>query len=133
MARVRTTIDKSGPFFTKDPTKSFEQNARRMMDSMAAAAETEARSLAAPWSPGHSGSGDFEEGIVGRTHRLDGAPFKHPGMVVSQTHVYPWKNAGARQYRGGKLEASRHVFRLTGSRMRGTRKVNVAELLKDLQ
>lgn len=128
MAYTKVTFSKTGPFFTKDPEKTLQANARVMMEAMAAAGETEAKSLATPYRV----TGDFIGGVVGRTHRLDGMPFKHPGLVVSQTFIYPWKSAGARQYRGGKLEAARHIFRVAYSRIRSVRKLNVAELLKGL-
>jgi len=148
-ARIKTTIDRTGPFFHADPGKTFHDNLETMMQSIAYVEEGEAKSLAGPWSPGAQGKGYFVGGIYGRAHKLDGTPFKWPTAVVSQTHIYPWKGhvtesgaaaavdrggyrAGA-QYRGGRLEAAHHIFRLTHSRVRSMIKINQAELLKGLQ
>ena len=129
MARIITTIDKTGPFFTKDPALTFRANVDVLLAAIAAEAEEDVRAQSEPFRD----TGAFVAGVRGRTHRLDGAAFKTPTATVSQTHVYPWKNAGPRQYRGGKLEASRHMFRRTRSRIRGVNKLNSAELLKGLQ
>lgn len=129
MARFATTITRTGPFFEKDPAKTFRQNADVLMEAIASEGE---RDVQAQTSAFKAPSGAFREGVKGRTHRLDGAPFKHPGVVVSQTRVYAWKSAGSRQYRGGKAEAIYHLFRRTRSRIRAVNKLNAAELLKGL-
>lgn len=129
MARIKTTVVRTGPFFEHDPAKTFRQNAEVMMEGIAAAGEREAKSLATPYRR----TGAFLEGIRGRTHRLDGSPFKDPSAVVSQTHVYPWPGGAPKQYRGGRLESSWHIFRLTRSRVGVVSKLNQAELLKGLQ
>ena len=128
MARFVTTIRRTGPFFEKDPALTFRQNADRLMAAIAAEGEADVRAQTAQASK--TPSTEFLPGVVGRDHRLDGAPFKHPGAVVSQTHVYPWKSAGSRQYRGGKF--GKPIFRRTGGRIRSVRKVNQAELLRGI-
>ena len=149
MARIKTTIDRTGPFFHGDPGATFHDNLQTMMEAIAVVAEGEAKALAGPWSPGSMGSGAFRAGIYGRAHKLSGEPFKWPTATVSQTHIYPWKGhvtssgasagvdvsgyrAGA-QYRGGHLEAKHHMFRLARSRVRSMQRINQAELLKGLQ
>ena len=129
MVRIKTTIDRTGPFFQHDPAKTFRENEDAMMAAVAEAGEREAKIIASPFRV----TGAFQEGIRGRDRRLTGAPFTRPTAVVSQTHIYPWKSAGVRQYRGGKLEASRHIFRLTSKRVGSVRALNQAELLKGLQ
>jgi hypothetical protein len=57
-------------------------------------------------------------------------------MIVSAQHIYPWKShlsapANA-QYRGGKVEARRHMFRRTAGRLRRAKAINMAELTKGL-
>ena len=129
MARFITTIDKTGPFFTHDPAKTFRQNIDALLEAIGAEGEADVKAQSEP----HRLTGAFVEGVLGRTHRLDGGAFKNPEVVVSQTHIYPWKNGGARKYRGGKFEAQYHVFRRTRGRLRGVNKLNSAELLKGLQ
>jgi hypothetical protein len=130
MARIVTTIVKTGPFFAHDPALTLRQNADRMMEAIAREGEADVRAQVAAGV--RTPSEHFLPGVVGRTHRLDGTPFKIPGAVVSQTHVYPWRSAGSRKYRGGKLEARIHAFRRTRSRVSAVRRLNTAELLKGI-
>lgn len=129
MARFVTTIKRTGPFFTHDPAKTFRANADVLMEAIAREGEADVQAQTSAFK--HP-SGAFREGVQGRTHRLDGAPFKHPGVVVSQTHVYPWKSGAPKQYRGGRAEAVYHMFRRTRGRIRAVNKLNAAELLKGL-
>jgi len=122
-----TTIDKTGPFFRSDPVRTFRQNIRTMMDAVAREGESDVRAQLAP----HSRTGATVAGVIGRTASLGGKRWA-VSAVVSQTHVYPWPGGGQKQYRGGKLEAKTHAFRKTASRIRSTRAVNVAELLKGI-
>lgn len=128
--RSPTTIDLTGPFFTKDVAKTLRQNADAMFAAVAAEGESDVKAQSVGFR--HE-TGAFREGVRGRSARLDGAPFRSPGAVVSQTHVYRWARGGVRQYRGGKVEASRHMFRRTAGRLRRAKKLNVAELLRGLQ
>ena len=130
MARIVTTISTKGPFFAHDPALTFRANADRLMAAVAAEGEADVRAQVE--SGVASPSRHFAPGVVGRTHRLDGAPFKQPGAVVSQTYVYPWRSGAPRQYRGGKLEARLHAFRRTKARVGRVKRLNQAELLKGI-
>ena len=142
MAKVITTIKKTGPFFHVDPAKTFRANCDTMFAAIAREGESDIKAQAEP----HRLTGHFIEGVQGRSRRLDGAPFKNPGVTVSQLLAYPWKGhtteagaasavmirgyrAGA-QYRGGKLAPP--WFRRTRARIRSVMKFNRAELLKGL-
>jgi hypothetical protein len=131
--RIVTTIQRTGPFFEHDPERTFLANAQLMMEGIAREGEADVQAQVMP----HSRTRVFESGVVGRTHRLDGLAFRMPTAVVSQTHVYEWKNhrtapAGA-QYRGGKFERKFGFFGRTFRRVRSMRALNVAELLRGLQ
>lgn len=127
MTRTVTTIDLSGPFFKHDPVKRFSQNVIAMLEAYAAEGERDVKAQAQP----HSLSGDFADGVVGRVKALGGKQWRATA-VISQTHVYPWKNGGPKQYRGGKHEARHGFFRKTRSRLNRSRAVNRAELTKGL-
>ena len=125
-----------------------------MLASMAAEGQADVRAQIRPHNRKTRlvDAGYMEEGVIGRTHRLDGSPFALPSMVISAQRQYPWgghgfgpqmpglaSNAamvgnfrGGAQYRGGKLEKRIHMFRITGGRLRRSRKLNVAELLKGI-
>ena len=42
-AKYATTIDISGPFFSKDPTKTFAENVQKMLEAMAREGEEDAK------------------------------------------------------------------------------------------
>jgi hypothetical protein len=122
-----TTIVLSGPFFEKDPAKTLSQNVQTMLEAVAQEGESDVKAQAA----GHQRTGAFYNGIEGRVRSVSGKHWLRTA-VVSETHVYPWPNGGAKQYRGGKLEAHYHMFRTTASRLRRSRAVNQAELTKGM-
>ena len=153
--RFKTTMDLTGPFFETDPTKTLEENARRMLAAMAAEGQADVRAQIRPHNRQTRmvDAGYMEEGVFGRVNKLDSSPFAKPSMVVSAQRIYPWGGhasigphigglsadstmvggfRGGAQYRGGKLEKSIHMFRRTAGRMRRSRKLNAAELLKGL-
>lgn len=127
MARTRTTIDLSGPFFAYDPVKRYSENVITMLEAFAREGEEDLRAQASPYSD----SGAFVGGIEGRVRSLAGKQWRATA-VISQTHVYPWKGGGVKQYRGGKHEARHGFFRKTKSRLNRSRAVNKAELTKGM-
>ena len=151
MAKVITTIKKTGPFFHVDPAKTFRANCDTMFAAIAREGESDIKAQAEP----HRLTGHYIAGVQGRSRRLDGAPFKNPGATVSMIDPYPWRGhtrekgaasavvvrffrtgASAEGYRagawylGGKLAMP--WFRRTRSRIRSVMKFNRAELLKGL-
>lgn len=131
--RIATTISRDGPFFAHDPQATFQENLATMLEAIAREGESDVRAQVAPYSKTHT----FESGVIGRTHRLDGAPFKTPQAVVSEQHVYPWKHhksaPEAAQYRGGRFERKHGVFGRTFRRIRSMKALNAAELMRGLQ
>lgn len=133
MPRPKLTVDLSGPFFTKDPAKTFRENVRRMLEGLA---EEGANTVRAAWPKGstpadpHPGAG--AAGTIGRIKSLSGKPWAMTA-VVSATFVYPWPHGGQKQYRGGKAEARVGMFRRTANAMRSSRTVLAANLVEGLE
>lgn len=124
MARP-TSISLTGPFFKQQPSKTFRQNVRLMLEAMAEEGQEDVKVQ----YPVLTGAG--QAGVVGRVHSLSGRPWALT-MVISEQHVYPWPHGGQKQYRGGRTEAKHHMFRTTAGRLRRSRAVNKAELAKGL-
>lgn len=120
------TIDVSGPFFTRDPAKTMQANIHRMLEGIAAEGERAIQSV----YPLHTGAG--RAGVVGRAQSLSGKQWLETA-VISQTHVYPWPGGGPKEYRGGKTEAKRHMFRNTASALRRSRAVLTANLTAGIE
>jgi hypothetical protein len=127
MVKPVTSIDLTGPFFEKDPALTLRQNIRAMLAAMAAEGEADVRAQAEPKSL----TGAFAAGVKGRVDSLTGKPW-HLTAIVSQTHVYRWPKGGPKGYRGGKHEKRHGFFKRTGQRLRRSRAVNTAELVKGL-
>jgi len=123
----------SGPFFQRDSGQTFRQSVRRAMQGLAQEGEAMVKSQ----FPVRSGRS--RAGVRGRAESLNGKQW-FMTAVVSQTRVFPWQNKGKRGfagrgeavYRGGKLEAQRHMFRRTASALRRSRKVLHADLTRGL-
>lgn len=120
-----TRVELSGPFFTRDPGKTLRGNVERLLDELAAQGEQAVRELA----PVRTGA--FRAGIRGRTVSLTGRKWSSHA-VVSATHVYPWPGGGGKQYRGGKIEARRHLFRRTTTALRASGKIARADLTEGM-
>lgn len=127
-------VDLSGPFFAPDADKRMGQNIRAMLQAVADEGD---RAVTAR-SPRHTG--DLAAGIVGRVASERGRPWMLTA-VISATHVYPWRNKGARgfvgrseaEYRGGKAEARYRMFRAVTYQLRASRAVLAANLTEGLE
>jgi hypothetical protein len=131
---ARAKVQLTGPFFEPDADLRLRENIRGML---AAVAEEGDRNVTAR-AP--RVSGDLAEGVVGRVASLKGKRWALTA-VVSATHVYPWKNKGARgftgraqaEYRGGKAEKRYRMFAATAGQMRAARAIMAANLTKGLE
>jgi hypothetical protein len=123
--KATKSVTYTGPLFTHDPSKTFRANARVMLKAMA----DEGQALARDTWPTLTGEG--RAGTIGRVQSLSGRPWALY-MVVSAQHVYAWPHGGAKQYRGGKVEAKRHMFRRAATSLRSSRALNRAELAKGM-
>lgn len=124
MLEARGTF--SGPFFVRDPGKTLYANLRRMLEAIAQEGETAVQAR----YPVYTGAG--QAGVRGRAESLSGKRWA-TSAVISQTHVYPWPAAGARQYRGGKTEATHHMFRDVARGLRSSRAVLAANLTAGIE
>lgn len=117
---LKTTLTMSGPFFTRDPRKTWAKNVDDLMADIAKQGQADVRSQ---W-PVLTGAG--RAGTRGFVQQKGGQPV----AVVAALHVYPWPGNSSGQYRGGKVERKRHMFRRTAGRIGKRVKV---DLLKGLQ
>jgi hypothetical protein len=87
MARtgITTTINNTGPFFTKDPAKTFRQNIRVMMAAIAAEGEADVKAQLAAGDAGRqpiSLLGDHVSGhVIGRTASLAGRNWQVTAVI----------------------------------------------------
>lgn len=124
----------SGPLFSADAGKRVGENIRRMLQGVA----DEGASTVRARSPRRSG--DFIGGVQGRVRGIRGNKWALTA-VVSQTHVYPWRNKGARgfsgraqaEYRGGKVERRYRMFRSVSNQLRAARAVVAANITKGIE
>ena len=126
MAKMRGGIEVSGGFFERDPSLTFKKNVEKLMSQLADHGE---RVVKVNYPIGPTGEG--RKGVVGRNKALSGHQWRST-MVVSETHVYRWPNGGPKQYRGGKTEARRHMFRRGKNDVRREAKRLTPGLLKGL-
>jgi hypothetical protein len=140
MARglVTSTIDLSGPFFTKDPAKTFRQNIRVLMAAVAAEGEADVR---AQLQSGQSSRAPLR-GITpnrvsghvhGRVRSLSGRPWAVTAVTSVNASGLSGRQAVRLMAAGSLLEGRTHAFRRTTSRLRKAKAINKVELLKGLR
>lgn len=137
--RTQSIIDTSGPFFTKDPTKSFRGNIRDLMDAIAREGEGDVK---VQLRQGENGryplGGGIRPGrvsgwIVGRTVNRIGRRWQVTAVVSVNNSGLTSEQGITLMAAASYLEGQLHVFRRTTSRLRRGRAVNQAELLKGLK
>jgi hypothetical protein len=120
MARRLKGVDLSGPFFRKDPVKTWRANVRDFMDEVAAIGEAEVKAQL------QSGQGDrrplryggrVSDHIVGRTRSLAGRRWAVTA-VVSPRPRGSRREAISLMAAAAEIEAREHVFRRATSRIR---------------
>jgi hypothetical protein len=135
-SRITTTIKMDGPFFRKDPAKTFRQNVRVMMDAVAAEGEADVKAQLAQGAGSRapiSAIGDrVADHAVGRTSAISGKRW-------AVTAVVSVNNAGWSRAQGislmaaaSRVEGTTHAFRRTTGRLKRARAINTDELLKDI-
>lgn len=135
--KIATTIDLSGPFFTKDVTKTLNENIVLMLEAVAEEGELDVRDQLVATQEGRlpiSRLGDrVSDHVRGRVVSLAS---KH----WQRTAVISVNNSGFGPYEGrslmaaaSKVEGATHAFRRTTSRLKRARAVNRAELMKGLE
>lgn len=138
MTRIKTTIDLSGPFFSRDPRKTFRENVRVLMDAVAAEGERDVRSAL------QSGEGrrrPVSAGVlparvsahaIGRTSSISGKRWAVTAVVSVRNRGMSKRQGTALMAAAASLERRFHPFRRTTSRLRKSRAVNQAELSRGL-
>jgi len=136
---VTTTISFGGPFFAHDPSRTFRQNVRVMMDAVAAEGEADVRAqLAAGEShraPVRALGRDARVRlhVVGRTKSLEGKRWAVSAVVSPLNQGFTKRGGKALMAAASEIEGRDHIFRKTTNRLRRSRAVNSAELLKGLR
>jgi hypothetical protein len=136
--RVVTTIELSGPFFRRDPRKTFRQNVREMMAAVAVEAEQDVR---AKMRAGEASRRPMRGIAPNRVSRwVVGRVRSRAGRKWEVTAVVSVNNSGLTKRQGitlmaaaARVEMRTKAFRRMTARMRRARAINQAELLKGLQ
>lgn len=108
---MKVKAETSGPFFTKDPRKTFRQNARVMLEAIAEEGE-KAVQARAPYYTGDKGdpNAHIRDFIRGRVRSLKGKPWALTAVVSSLFHMF--NTQGGKHYGyGRKLERKSRFFR----------------------
>jgi hypothetical protein len=129
----------SGPFFRKDPAKTFRQNVRAMMDAVAAEGEKDVKAQLAAGEGGRApvtGWGTNTRTrmhVAGRTKSLAGKRWAVTAVVeLRMPGSPPRPRAISLRAAMAEIETASHPFRKTKNRIGRTRKTNMSELLKDI-
>jgi hypothetical protein len=134
---VVTTIKMDGPFFRQDPVKTFRQNARVMLDAIAAEGEMD---VDAQLRAGNSGrrpisalGGHVSHHVVGYTTSVrTGKRWALAAAVNVVNEGYSTVEGVSLMAATAVLEGRLHAFRKTKNRLGRTRKANAAELIKGM-
>jgi hypothetical protein len=143
MARkpLTTTIDRSGPFFTNNPGKTFRQNARSMMRAIAIEGQTD---VIAQLLVTQSGRDQISVASVQPRrvagHVAAGVPYtpdrSKTGQIRANVYVPNFgmskKEAQSLMAAYSRVEGETGAFKRTTTRLRQAKAVNRAELLKGL-
>ena len=138
MARtpITTTIDLSGPFFTKDPRRTFLQNVRDLMDVIAREGEADVKAqlrqgepARAPLSAGLSPA-RVSGHVRGRVSSLSGRRWAYTAVVSVNNSGLSKKQGIALMAAAAVVERRTGAFKRTGTRLR--KAVKRADLTKGL-
>lgn len=136
--RVTTTITTDGPFFRRDPAKTFRQNVRTLMDAVVAEGERDIRAQLrageATRKPMRGISPErVSEHVKGRTSNLAGRRWAVSGIVSVNNRGFTPKQGITLMAAASRLEQRTHAFRRTTTRIRRTRAANLDELLAGIR
>jgi hypothetical protein len=138
--RLYTTIDTTGPFFTKMPGATFRANARSMLRQMALEGEQDIKANLKAGESNRAVISNKVKPVRVSGHVRAGIPYT-PGKSktgVIKVNVYV-PNVGFSPKEGralmaaySRVEAQTHAFRRTTARLRKAKAINVRELLKGI-
>lgn len=136
MVRTSSHIQLTGPFFEKDPRKTFRQNVRTMLEAIVAEGEPDVIQQMVSGQSGRSllaRLGDrASDHVIGRTHSLSGKRWALTAVISINNKSL--SAAGGKSLMAGaaNVERETHAFRRTANRLKRSRAVNLAELTKGL-
>ena len=132
MTQPKVEVELSGPFFTRDPRKTFRGNARVLLTAIAEEGE-KATKARAPYYTGAGGDPDahIRDYIQGRMKSLTGKPWVLTSVVSSLFHRYNTYNGRHYGY-GQRLERKTRFFRRGIATIRKQRR-EATQLLKGLE
>jgi hypothetical protein len=137
MAVFKSEISLKGPFFTKDPKKTFRQNVRVMMDALAREGEADARARMRVGEnrrePIRALGDRVSDHVKGRTSSLSAKRWQVTATVSVSNREFSGAQGISLMAAASRVEAQTHAMRRTTARLRSSRAVNQAELLKGLQ
>jgi len=132
-------VDFTGPFFERDPVKTYHANVRDLMDKLAAEGERDVKLQLQAGQGGRAPlGGGFQPGrvsghVVGRTSSLTGKRWAVTAVVSVRNQGFTPKQATKLMAAASWLETSIHPFRRTLGRMRRARALMTADLLKGIE
>jgi len=133
-----TSMVLTGPFFTKDPKLTFRQNARVMLAAIADEGEADVK---VQMEAGESGRKPISTRVtpnrvaghvVGRVKGMSGKPWAVTAVVSVNNSGFTKAQGKALMAAASRVEGEVHAFRKTTNRLKRSRKINAAELLKGL-
>jgi len=131
-------VDFKGPFFKRDPVKTYRANQRDLMDKLAAEGERDVKlQMQAGQAQRYPLGGGIRPGrvsghVVGRTSNLAGKRWQATAYVTVRNQGFTAKQGIKLMAAASWLETSIHPFRRTIGRMRRARALITADLLKGL-
>lgn len=128
------SLEKNGPFFRKDPQKTFRKNVRDFLDEVAELGEAEVQAAM------RAGQGNRREmrgikparvsgHVRGRTSSLSGKRWALTAVVSINNSGLSKRQGITLMAAGAEIEKREHVFRRTTARLRKAR----TDLLKGLR
>ena len=126
-------VDFKGPFFIRDPSKTFRANVRDFMDAVAAEGERDVRQQieARRGSMKHY-TGHTAEHVRGRTKSLAGKRWAVTAVVGMDTSGMDRKQAIRTQDAAASVESRFHPLRRTTAAIKRGRAAQMANLTKGL-
>jgi hypothetical protein len=136
MARTGSHIDVSGPFFQRDPRKTFRANVRVMMRRIEEEGEADVIQQQHVGEGSRAeishGLGRVSQHVVGRVTSVTGRPWQVTAVVSVNNSGFSGAEGIALMAAASRVEAETHAFRRTTTRLRKARAINAAELLKGI-
>ena len=131
-----TSIHYDGPFFTKDPGKTFRANVRTMMRALGEEAqrdvETQMRHNEGRRAPIAELGDHASRHVVSRVKSLRGKPWEAAAVISVNNQGFTPEQGVSLMAAASEVERQTGANKRTASRLRKSRKINVAELLKGI-